>query len=324
VHPTSSVMHCMSSLTLLTITLVPFAIGIELIRRGRRGYAIDDHPICRRCGFDLFGLPSGSTRCSECGRDLHSARAIMRGTRVRSGKLMLLGSALIVMSLAGTGVNVRRSLADTGTAPYMPVWLLLRDARNGNTEVSASAFAEIRRRIDANALEPDALHVIIETALDEQEKAATWNVAWGNLIEDLIGSRLGDYYLHRYLRGAVRAAFFVQPRVQHNVPVQYRLSYDTRLGSGGKFWVHAADGYSINGGALESGFGPRSLLSPTTHGYVSPEACDRWERLRLSIGRHDVRLRARITIARHRHGWPIVLQHDLFAESSVEVVESGE
>ena len=29
-----------------------------LIRRGKRGRIVNDHPICRACGFDLFNLPT--------------------------------------------------------------------------------------------------------------------------------------------------------------------------------------------------------------------------------------------------------------------------
>jgi ribosomal protein L37E len=52
-------------LTLLTL------LGVVIFWRGMRGRRVgDDHPFCRRCGFDLFGLPPGRDVCTECGADL--------------------------------------------------------------------------------------------------------------------------------------------------------------------------------------------------------------------------------------------------------------
>ena len=51
------------SLSLFGLSLAATVVAL----RGRR---VGDHPYCRRCGFDLFGKPPGSTVCSECGADL--------------------------------------------------------------------------------------------------------------------------------------------------------------------------------------------------------------------------------------------------------------
>src|SRR5688500_20118731 len=59
--------------------LVPLLAGMLFVRLGLRGKRVDDHPLCRRCGLDLFGLPEGATKCSECGADLS-----VRGRRCAS------------------------------------------------------------------------------------------------------------------------------------------------------------------------------------------------------------------------------------------------
>jgi hypothetical protein len=55
-----------------------FLVGLILLILGLRGRRVDDHPICRKCGFDLFGKPEGSTICSECSADLTYPHAIPR------------------------------------------------------------------------------------------------------------------------------------------------------------------------------------------------------------------------------------------------------
>ncbi len=54
------------------------AVALAIAVRGRR---VDDHPICRKCGFDLIGKPESSAVCSECGTDLTGVRAVRVGRR---------------------------------------------------------------------------------------------------------------------------------------------------------------------------------------------------------------------------------------------------
>ena len=70
---------------LVLVLILLFPLGLALLLLGVRGRRIDDHPICRRCGFDLFGLPAGSERCSECGAEVRRRRAIRIGRRKVDG-----------------------------------------------------------------------------------------------------------------------------------------------------------------------------------------------------------------------------------------------
>src|SRR5436190_7656503 len=82
------------------LPLLLLVIGIVFLAVGWRGRTIDNHPICRKCGFDLFGLDA-AVRCPECGTEL-SANAIRLGHRaVRRwplgiGVVFLLPSLLIL------------------------------------------------------------------------------------------------------------------------------------------------------------------------------------------------------------------------------------
>ena len=69
------------TLTLLLAAAV-FLIGLALTLAGLRGRRTDDHPLCRRCGFDLTGNPDAAV-CGECGADLARPGAIRVGHRAR-------------------------------------------------------------------------------------------------------------------------------------------------------------------------------------------------------------------------------------------------
>src|SRR3954470_5361182 len=64
------------------------------------GRRVDDHPHCRKCGFDLHMKPESTSRCAECGELLTSRRAVRRGRRVLRPRPFLAG--LLVLLICGT------------------------------------------------------------------------------------------------------------------------------------------------------------------------------------------------------------------------------
>jgi hypothetical protein len=62
--------------------------GISLIWSGWRGEVVDDHPLCKRCRYDLVGCDSMTIHCPECGLDLLSDESVIIGNRkIHKGKL---------------------------------------------------------------------------------------------------------------------------------------------------------------------------------------------------------------------------------------------
>ena len=113
--------------------------GAAIAWLGWRGRRVGDHPICRRCGFDLFGLPGGVTTCSECGADLSAPRAVRIGHRRRLGRMLAAGVLLLL--LAGsltTLIGVTRS-GDFEINGYKPVWLLAREAGSDDAALRDAA-----------------------------------------------------------------------------------------------------------------------------------------------------------------------------------------
>src|SRR5688572_6470665 len=128
---------------LLVVPIVILIAATVLLITGLRGRRVDDHPLCRRCGFDLIGLPEGSIVCSECGANLHRDRAIRTGHRVRRAGMIVLSLALLLPSLLWVGVVGYIAAADVNWMSHKPVWLLLRDA-----DTDGAALAELLTRLN--------------------------------------------------------------------------------------------------------------------------------------------------------------------------------
>jgi len=75
-------MHSLESIITL-VAAVTCALALLTIAFAWRGRRIDDHPLCHRCGFDLFNLPDSVTNCPECGNLFRQPRATRIGHRPR-------------------------------------------------------------------------------------------------------------------------------------------------------------------------------------------------------------------------------------------------
>ena len=86
----------------LTIWLpIIFAlIGIGFLVIGWRGRRIDHHPLCPRCGFDLFGKPElTNIVCPECGHTIATTFDVRIGHRQTRRGLIYLSLVLLLPSL---------------------------------------------------------------------------------------------------------------------------------------------------------------------------------------------------------------------------------
>src|SRR5262245_3057212 len=77
------------------ILLAVLLLGVLLTWLGVHGRRINDHPQCRKCGFDLHGVyPAGAT-CPECGSGLKRRRAVRAGVRQKRTWLVTTGGGLL-------------------------------------------------------------------------------------------------------------------------------------------------------------------------------------------------------------------------------------
>jgi len=135
----------MTPMTLLSLASAALALGIMLVWWGRRGKRIDEHPVCRRCRFDLVGRPQGSDRCPECGADLHWPNAIAVGNRKPRQSGMVIGACFVLLSVCAFGTWGWKQFSQLKETDK-PIWLVLHDSRSSNANLRSSALKLLARR----------------------------------------------------------------------------------------------------------------------------------------------------------------------------------
>jgi hypothetical protein len=214
-------------LYVLPLALASLA-GLLLLAWGLRGRLLDDHPCCRRCGYDLLGRDD-ATRCPECGADLGRRRARRRGRRRRRRVAIAAGSMLALLAgSAGGWIAVQASRGfDFNT--IKPLWMLRLDARSGD----ALALGEVNNRLQAGRLEAAAVQAVVQDALAAQaDPSRPWDPMWGELIEGARRAKLlatEDWRLYR--RNAVTVDCRARPRIRAGDPLPVIARFTERLGT---------------------------------------------------------------------------------------------
>ncbi len=167
-------------------------IGIGLLVVGVRGRKIDDHPVCRRCRFDLIGLP-GAASCPECGADLSRRGAVRLGQRKRRPRVVAIGALALGLSLLLAAGLLSVRVAGISLNTYKPVWMLTGEAVGINQNVAAAARSELLARHKASAITASQARSIADMVLARQADAlAEWDPQLGVLLETLWAAGLVD------------------------------------------------------------------------------------------------------------------------------------
>lgn len=179
-------------LALIILGVAGTGAGLLLLAMGLHGRRVDEHPICRRCRYDLRRLGELSA-CPECGADLSGRRAVRIGHRRRRPALIVLGSLILLMGLGG-GTIVGVDLAtEISWQQYKPLWWLERERRSANANVSAAAEQEILRRLWNDDLSPTQIDAINSDILARQpDLNSIWNGFDPQFIERCIELGLVD------------------------------------------------------------------------------------------------------------------------------------
>jgi hypothetical protein len=168
----------------LVTAFAMLVVSTLLVLIGLRGRRVNDHPLCRRCGFDLFGKPAESIVCSECGADLGHRRAVRVGQRERRRWLLQVAGPMLAISVGWSGLLGWDAARRTDWNRHKPVWWLMRDvdARPGPTR--DAALIELGRRIADGILPPERAAALVDRALDWQADASKpWSPGWGVVVE---------------------------------------------------------------------------------------------------------------------------------------------
>ncbi len=144
---------------------------------------VNDHPICRRCRFDLVGLPSLKT-CPECGKDLALPNSIRIGLRRRHRAPIIIGLALFTLLTAGPATVLYTQSRGYNWNTVLPAWALELKAHSSDQFLADSALAELARRLTVGQLpEARTSRLVRDGIAYQSDPTLPWIPGWGDLIE---------------------------------------------------------------------------------------------------------------------------------------------
>src|SRR5687768_6824163 len=157
----------MDTLTSILLLFAPAAAAVlsaALLVYALRGRQVDDHPVCCKCEFDLFGKPQGGTVCSECGANLTRHGAVRVGRREKRRRLIGLALPVLVVCVAWLGLLGWGAARGTNWNKHKPLWWLMRDLRAADATRDA-ALRELTDRIANGKLTRQRIDALVDLAL---------------------------------------------------------------------------------------------------------------------------------------------------------------
>lgn len=201
---------------MLSALVIFLLVGVFILTRGLRRIPIDDHPLCRACGFDLTGKPETSHHCPECGSDLTRAKATTIGHRRRRPAAIAIGLLLTLLSTAGVTLFLIASAKTFDIYNYYPDWLLAQSLDSPNARTRGSAARELIARISADNVSAGRMNSIADRILALQADTKTpWYTGWGDVIETILArGKLSDERARAYATNAISFQLNTRPRVR--------------------------------------------------------------------------------------------------------------
>ncbi len=203
--------------------------GLMLLIIGWRGRRIDEHPLCRRCGYDLLGCAQ-ALNCPECGRDLQRRRGAIRiGHRRRRWITLSMGVLLVLLALGGGGLTGFAAARNFDWNTIKPLALLRREAVGSHAVRKQKAQSEIIKRLVADRLSQGQINSLADEALALQADAnVTWDAWWGDFVDTgWRRSQISRARFERYVHTAIDAAAYL--RVRRSVHPDVRTRIDVML-----------------------------------------------------------------------------------------------
>ena len=212
------------------ILLALVVLGGWMFMRGRRGRAVDDHPVCAWCAFDLTGLPLAGGTCPECGARLSSPDAVRIGNRQRRHGLLYGGLVIALLAAVPPATSLVLTIANIDPIRIEPMWMLLRDA-TANPYKQRQACGEILYRVQRGHLSTANEQRVVATALHLQADLSwPWDPRWGDMVEAIqAGSRLPAADWQTYLSHDEPVMLFeVRPKCAAGDPIPFHAHGELR------------------------------------------------------------------------------------------------
>jgi len=218
-------------MTFATLCVILLILGTALIARGLRGYAIDDHPLCRKCGFDLTGLPKDAFKCSECGADLLIHNAVRIGHRRRRSASLYSGIILLLLGLTIATAAGWAASQNIDWEHLKPTWYVIRETKDPT--IALTAWNELLNRLRSGDLGAERMRELDAVLLAIQaDPKQTWSPVYGDFIE---ASALTPDKLQAYARHSVTLSLTTRAKVRKGDPLPITIAVNGRVGSGQQF-----------------------------------------------------------------------------------------
>jgi hypothetical protein len=209
------------------------AAMLSLFVHACRGVRVDDHPICDKCSFDLYGLPAASDRCPECGTKFVNGRTRRIGHRRRQPRviakmaLWLFGSLLLLSA----GIALAKNKVDWRA--YAPVWLLKSEMRGLASMGPDLAAGELDKRLQDGALSDAQIRrICAEIFRVQANQAEPWACEFGDFVERARSAgKVSDADWSAYLKSLSVIQFEVPASVKRDEPLTIRVLAADRCGS---------------------------------------------------------------------------------------------
>ncbi len=313
-------------LIVLAMLLAAALAGTVLFWRCWRGKRIDDHPLCRRCRYDLTGTPKPRISCPECGAALTTDKALIIGNRKRrtgtaviAGLATLASAALLVLVTSNTANNVNLN-------PYKPLWWLRIDARDTNSFITCSAaLDEIGYRIATGKVsEANFRRLWVDAIAVQTDVNRQWIVNWGDIAWDAIQKNRGTTEQYQqYGENMVRPVLHVRQTIRQGQPIPIALTLISDRGFGNNTTFQEShgemdlviDGHHVPVKMEDFGNLPyNGSLSKTS--LIASEIAPLAD---LSLGMHEVSLKIPIRITAGNDG-AVIASWDAKTQATFELI----
>jgi hypothetical protein len=147
------------------LVVAVFAAGLVLLGLGLRGFLVNDHPHCAKCGFDLIGLCVAQIPCPECGASVAGPNTVRIGKKRRRTQLVIVGGLLATCALGIGLAQFAGVLTQARLNSLKPLWLLRADARSGNWQTTLGAVSELAARSGSGRLGTSDIDALAATLM---------------------------------------------------------------------------------------------------------------------------------------------------------------
>ena len=183
---------------MLILSIVLLVIGMLVFILALRGRMVERGSFCRRCRFDLAGLPTEppASKCPECGADIAVPRATRPDLRRRRPIVLTLGIVLLLSGLTLMGIvasnNTAKIMAPLPDRVVLTLHALGMDA--AFTEIATNRLAQTK------PLSDETWDELIADAIAHQKDINTiWDPRHGEvLLRAFMTGRMNDEQIEQY------------------------------------------------------------------------------------------------------------------------------